>query len=72
MPTDSDFSPRLKRVCAWCGITLSGENVTPESAGTSLYITHGICPDCRDEFLRAVAAEKAAARPAGTTTDGPC
>jgi hypothetical protein len=72
MLADSGSLSVWMRVCAWCGITLPGEDVTPEPAGASPRITHGICPDCKDEFIRAVAAQKATARPAGTTTNGAC
>jgi len=68
MPADSGSSPIWIRVCAWCGISLPGGDATPEPAGNSLLVTHGICPGCRDEFIRAVAEERAAARVAGSPT----
>ncbi len=70
MPADSGYSPVWMRVCAWCGIILPGDDVTPGPTSVSPRITHGICPDCRDEFIRAVAAERAAIRPAGPSGSG--
>lgn len=70
MSADSEPSSVWMRVCAWCGIILPGDEVTPGPAGGLPLITHGICPVCRDEFIRAVAAEKASARPSGIFTNG--
>ena len=41
------------RVCAWCGVVLPGPEPGPESAAVRPVTTHGICPPCRDAFLRA-------------------
>jgi hypothetical protein len=72
MPAGSGSPPVWLRVCAWCGISLAGDAMTPESPGGSALVTHGICPGCREEFIRAVAAEKEAARSAGPPAGGAC
>ncbi len=64
MTAKPEPSPGWIQVCAWCGISLpAGETAPIPPAGTST-TTHGICPSCRDEFIRALATEWAAARPA--------
>jgi hypothetical protein len=70
MPADSGFSPVWMRVCAWCGIILPGDDLASEFAGGPPRITHGICPECRDELIRAVAAERAARTLAGPSGSG--
>lgn len=72
MPADSGSSSVWMRVCAWCGITLPGDEVTPGPAGISPLVTHGICPGCRDKFIRAVAAEQEAVRPNTPPASGAC
>lgn len=46
--------------------------MTPESPGAAALVTHGICPGCGEEFIRAVAAEKEAAQSAGPPAGGAC
>jgi hypothetical protein len=72
MPASSGSPPVWMRVCAWCGISLAGDAMTPESPGGSALVTHGICPGCREEFIRAVAVEKEAAQSAGPPAGGAC
>ena len=72
MPTDSGPPAVWTRVCAWCGITLPGGDLTPEPTGGSPLVTHGICPGCKDRFIRAVAAEREAIRSARTAASGAC
>ena len=70
MLADSGPSTIWIRVCAWCGINLPGDEVTPEPAGSIPRITHGICPDCCDKLIRTTAAERATIRPAGLSPGG--
>lgn len=68
MSTESEHLPIWIQVCAWCGISLPVGDTAPPAAGRSS-VTHGICPNCREEFIRALAAEWAAARPAKPSAD---
>lgn len=62
MVAGSDSSPGWIRVCAWCGVLLPGAEPQPKSAAVQPVTTHGICPPCRDAFLRAPFDEGPAAR----------
>lgn len=66
MLAGSGPSPNWISVCAWCGIVLPGEEGPQDPMAGSSQTTHGICPSCREAFLRAVIAERAA-----TGSDGP-
>ncbi len=66
MSAGSGPSPNWIRVCAWCGIVLPGEEGSRDPAAGSPQRTHGICPSCREAFLRAAVAARAA-----TESDGP-
>lgn len=69
MAADSGAPPTWIRVCAWCGLSLPGGDGTTQPAGNPS-VTHGICPACRDEFIRRVLAEKAGIpSPGPATTD---
>jgi hypothetical protein len=70
MPADSEPSKIWIRVCAWCRMVLSGENQSQDPAVGSSMTTHGICPSCRDEFIRAVTAGRAATSPDGPPVGG--
>jgi hypothetical protein len=70
MAADSGTSPIWIRVCAWCGLSLPGDGAMPEPAARSS-ISHGICPACRDEFIRAVLADTTGIRSAGPPTTEP-
>lgn len=64
MTAESEPSPGWIQVCAWCGISLPERETRPSPPVDTPNTTHGICPSCRDEFVRALVAEWAAARPA--------
>jgi len=66
MVAGSNASPAWIRVCAWCGVVLPGPEPGPESAAVRPVTTHGICPPCRDAFLRAPFDEGPASRPDAT------
>jgi len=68
MVAGSDASPVWIRVCAWCGVVLPGPEPGPESAAVRPITTHGICPPCRDAFLRAPFDGGPASRPDATVT----
>ncbi len=60
----------LGLVCAWCGVSLPGGNTPPEAPGVSPLVTHGICPRCREEFIRSAVIEMDAVRSLGRPADG--
>jgi hypothetical protein len=51
MASSAESSPAWIRVCAWCGVVLSGPEPGPASAAVRPVTTHGICPPCLDAFL---------------------
>ena len=64
MEAESEPLPIWIQVCAWCGVSLQAGDALPAPATGTPATTHGICPSCRDEFIRALTAEWAASRPA--------
>ena len=66
MGPSAESSPAWIRVCAWCGVVLPGPEPGPKSAAVRPVTTHGICPPCRDAFLRAPFDEGPASRPDAT------
>lgn len=62
MPANSDSSSIFIRVCAWCGITLSGDETVLGSVARTRLLSHGICPACRDAFIREAAAQRMTAQ----------
>jgi hypothetical protein len=72
MPAGSGPPPVWMRVCAWCGISLAEDGMTPKPPGGSAIVTHGICPVCREEFIRAVADENEAVESSAPPAGGDC
>ncbi len=58
MPADSEPLPQWIGVCAWCGVSLPAGDAPAGPAGGSRGTTHGICPRCRDAFIRALSAHR--------------
>ncbi len=56
MSVGSEVSTAWIWVCAWCGVTLPGNDAS-EISDESPLVTHGICPRCREEFMRSAAVQ---------------
>jgi len=62
MPASPDASSIFIHVCAWCGITLSGDEIVSGSTAGTRLLTHGICSACRDALIREAAAQRMTAQ----------
>ena len=63
MQADSGSFPKWVRMCAWCGVLLPERDGTLRERDPSAVITHGICPACRDAWVREMKPDVAPASP---------
>lgn len=40
----------MRRICAWCGKDL-GDTPVPPAPDCPSDVSHGICPECRDQLV---------------------
>jgi hypothetical protein len=52
MQANSGSFPKWVRLCAWCGVLLPEPDGTLRERDPSAAITHGICPVCREAWVR--------------------
>jgi len=72
MQADSGSFPKWVRMCAWCGMMLPEADGTLRERDPSAVITHGICPACRDTWVRDMKLDPApASRRADVLRDNP-